>query len=168
MDTFWESSPSHSQNNLQTKNQKPTMPKAPNKNQSEEKLMKSLLKKLLNQLLPKFSTYSLQKLLRRKSLKKFPTSIHWKTLRLEKSKSSKDQKLIHQSWLNSTTHKKEFWPKTLKKFREEEERTSKLRTLKPKTYSPKNDLYYENILISFIRLAIYIVLILYCSNPIWF
>lgn len=37
----------------------------------------------------------------------------------------------------------------LKKFKEEEEKTLKLRTLKPKTYLPENDLYYENILIYF-------------------
>jgi hypothetical protein len=62
--------------------------------------------------------------------------------RLERLKSSKDQKLIKASLLKCMIQKKEFLPKTLEKLTKEE-RTSELKTLKLLILLINNDSLYK-------------------------
>lgn len=77
--------------NHQTKNPKLTTPKAPNKRPSEERLTKSLPRRSLSQTPLTSLSFSLQKSLRRRSLRKSPIFTQSRTLRSERSKSSKDK-----------------------------------------------------------------------------
>jgi len=145
----WESSPSPSPENHQTKNPKLTTLNHHNKKPSEEKLTKSLLRRCPRPMPLMFWNFSPHKLLKRKSPKKSHTFIQWRTLRSERSKLSKDQKSMPQSFLKCTIQKKEFLTKTSRRS-PEEEKLKKLSTLKPSTSSTSNDHPQNNLIFEII------------------